>query len=151
MKSMLVCLDGSKRQRGVLDAAVELGRRTGAKLVLFRSILVVHDLPPEAYTVSPDRIPELLGRKAREELEGLEVSVPPELRGGIRVVVGVPWQSIDRTAREEDVDLIVLGSHGFTVFDRIVGTIAAKIVNHADRAVLVVRAPERLLPSQEAA
>ena len=60
--------------------------------------------------------------------------------------------AIDRPrAREEDVDLIVLGSHGFDVLDRIVGTIAAKVVNHADRAVLVVRSPERLTRSREAA
>jgi nucleotide-binding universal stress UspA family protein len=47
-------------------------------------------------------------------------------------------------ATEEDVDLIVIGSHGYHDADRVLGTTAAKVVNHADHSVLVVRAPERL-------
>jgi nucleotide-binding universal stress UspA family protein len=34
---------------------------------------------------------------------------------------------------------VVLGSHGYSGFDRILGTTAAKVVNHCDRSVLVVR------------
>ena len=53
--------------------------------------------------------------------------------------VGIPWDTICSVAKEEDVDLIVIGSHGYDILDRIVGTTAAKVVNHADRSVLVVR------------
>jgi nucleotide-binding universal stress UspA family protein len=45
------------------------------------------------------------------------------------------------------VDLIVIGSHGYDALDRLLGTTAAKVVNHADRSVLVVRAAERILDS----
>jgi nucleotide-binding universal stress UspA family protein len=38
-----------------------------------------------------------------------------------------------------DVDLIVIGSHGYGALDHVLGTTAAKVVNHADRSVLVVR------------
>jgi nucleotide-binding universal stress UspA family protein len=58
--------------------------------------------------------------------------------------MGSPWDAIVRVAREEDVDAIMIGSHGYEVLDRIIGTTAAKVVNHADRTVIVVRAPERL-------
>lgn len=34
---------------------------------------------------------------------------------------------------------IVIGSHGHGGIDRVLGTTAAKLVNHADRNVLVVR------------
>ena len=36
-------------------------------------------------------------------------------------------------------DCIVIGSHGYSGFDRILGTNAAKVVNHAECSVLVVR------------
>ena len=39
----------------------------------------------------------------------------------------------------ETFDLIVIGSHGYGAIDRVLGTTAAKVVNHADRTVLVVR------------
>jgi len=144
MKKLLVALDGSPRQQGVLDAAIALARKAGAKVVLFRSVGIPKDLPAEAYAVSPEEIPALLERLATRDLEKLEGSVPAEIRGAVRVVVGTPWQSIDHAAREENVDLIVIGSHGYGALDRVLGTTAAKVVNHADRAVLVVRAPERL-------
>jgi nucleotide-binding universal stress UspA family protein len=35
--------------------------------------------------------------------------------------------------------MIVIGSHDYRLIDRIIGTTAAKVVNHADRPVLVVR------------
>ena len=49
------------------------------------------------------------------------------------------WDGICHAARELDVDLIVIGSHGYGAIDRVIGTTAAKVVNHADRNVLVVR------------
>jgi nucleotide-binding universal stress UspA family protein len=42
-------------------------------------------------------------------------------------------------ARELSVDLIAIGSHGYSPVDHVLGTTAAKVVNHADRSVLVVR------------
>ena len=94
--------------------------------------------------MAPEEIPALLERRATEELKELEKSVPVENRGGVRVIVGTPYRSIESAAEMEDVDLIVIGSHGYHSLDRILGTTAAKVVNHTDRAVLVVRAPERL-------
>src|SRR5689334_7039870 len=114
MKKILVALDGSPRERSVLDAAVALGRKTGAELVLFRSVGVPADLPPEAYLAAPEAIPDILEDRARKALEARRADVPPEVKNRIRTTVGTPWQAIDRVAREEDVDLVVIGSHGYS-------------------------------------
>ena len=42
-------------------------------------------------------------------------------------------------AEKQHADLIVIGAQGYGILDRIMGTTAAKVVNHADRPVLVVR------------
>jgi nucleotide-binding universal stress UspA family protein len=144
MKKMLVAVDGSQRERGVVDAAVALARKTGAKVVLFRSVGLPRDMPMEVYAMTPQDLPALLEQRASADLQKLAATVPAELLAGQRVHIGTPWQSIDQVAQEEDVDLIVIGSHGYAGIDRVLGTTAAKVVNHADRAVLVVRAPERL-------
>ena len=145
MKKILVALDGSSREIGTLDAAIALGRKTGAKLLLFRSVGIphAHDLPADFYAMDPQELPKILQERALLDLAKLEPLVPLQCRGGMHVVVGTPWQSITRVAQEEDVDLILVGSHGYDVMDRLLGTTAAKVVNHADRSVLVVRAPER--------
>jgi nucleotide-binding universal stress UspA family protein len=145
MKKLLVCLDGSPRETSVLNAAIALARNSGAKLLLFRSFGIPAELPTEAYSMAVDDVPMLLEKHARAALEALEKSVPPELRDGVKVELGIPWQSIERAAAAEGVDLIVIGSHGYQALDRVLGTTAAKVVNHADRSVLVVRNAERLV------
>ena len=145
MKKILVGLDGSPRQKPVLDAAVELARRTGAKLVLFRAVSLPTELPPDAYTMQPAEVTKLLEKRAQTAVEEAAREVPSAILEKLQVAIGVPWQAICRAAQEEDVDLIVVGSHGYDTLDKVLGTTAAKIVNHADRAVLVVRAAERIL------
>ena len=144
MQKILVGVDGSAREQDVLSAAVALGRRTGAKVMLFRSLGVPSVMPLEALALSPQDLGAELERKAKRELEQMLAKVPAGLRGGVRVATGTAWDAICRAAVDEGADLIVIGSHGYGGLDRVLGTTAAKIVNHADRSVLVVRAPERL-------
>lgn len=143
MKKLLVALDGSARERGVLAAAIVLARRTSAKLVLFRSVGLSSHVPVEAMSLHPEELPGQLERAAQLELEKLAATVPEEVRGGCRTAIGTAWQAIVETAAAEEADVIVIGSHGYEGLDRLLGTTAAKVVNHADRSVLVVRAPER--------
>ena len=76
---------------------------------------------------------------AKRDMDEIARRVPPELVESVSTQIGVAWDSICNYAREHDVDMIVIGSHGYRFIDRIIGTTAAKVVNHADRAVLVVR------------
>jgi nucleotide-binding universal stress UspA family protein len=147
MKKILACVDGSPRQDGVLAAAVALAGRTGAKIVLFRAVGLPRpdELPHDAYLLPPDEVKLRMEQKARAALEELSARVPAASAGGIRVATGAPWQAIERMAHEEDCDLIMIGAHGYDAIDRVLGTTAAKVVNHAHRAVLVVRAPDRLV------
>lgn len=146
MNRILVGLDGSTREKSTLDAAARLATKMGAKLVLFRSVGLPHDhdLPADAYAMAPDEIMKTLEQRAHAGLDKAASMLPPELLAGIRVIVGVPWQAIGRAAKEESCDLIVIGSHGYDTMDRLIGTTAAKVVNHAEVSVLVVRACERL-------
>ena len=143
MKKILVGLDGSPRAEGVLAAAVQLARASGARLHLFRGVGVPVEVPRIAWSVSPDELEAILEREARQALEARARGLPAELVAGVSVALGAPWQAICEAARREDVDLIVIGSHGYGALDRVLGTTAAKVVNHADRSVLVVRAPLR--------
>lgn len=139
MQKLLVAVDGSPRQKGVVDAAVALSRKTGAKLILFRSVGLQREVPVSALGLTPEKVAEVFQAKTRAELEAVQAMIPEDARGGVRVALGSPWSSIVEAAREEDADLIVIGSHGYSGLDRVIGTTASKVVNHADRSVLVVR------------
>ena len=142
MKTLLVALDGSTRAEAVLEAGVFQAKSAGAKLVLFRAVGIPVDWPPTAMAMSPTDVLSMLEDQARNELAELgrraAVGVPWE----IRIDTGSAWQAICQAARAVEAALIIIGSHGYHGLDRVLGTTAARVVNHADRSVLVVRSPE---------
>ncbi len=139
MERILVALDASPRTEQVLAAAVDLAKRTGAGLVLYRAVGVPAELPALALSVSPTDLAALLQKVAREQLDSLARAVPPSLLRGIHVDLAIPWQGVCEAAHREKADLIVIGSHGYHGIDKVLGTTAAKIVNHAEQSVLVVK------------
>jgi universal stress protein F len=144
MDRILVGLDASPRAEGVLKVATELARRAGGKLLLFRSVGIPHDVPQEAYSMTPTAVGELLESEAKKYLDKLATALPANLVLGTIVHIGAPWYTICQAAEDQKVDLIVIGSHGYSGIDRLIGTTAAKVVNHAKQSVMVVRAPERI-------
>lgn len=138
-KRILVALDGSARAPTVLEAASQLAELAGARLVLYRAITVSPDLPREVLIETDTRLEDVLTGNARKELAQLAQLLRPELVEKIVTAFAIPWDGICRSARELGADLIVIGSHGYGGLDRILGTVASKVVNHADRNVLVIR------------
>jgi universal stress protein F len=139
MNRILVGLDASPRSPEVLEAAQALALRAGARLLLFRAVGLPIEVPHEAFSMAPGAVADLLRKNATDYLTGLLERVPPELRLGVVVGIGTPWQAICTAAEENNADLVVIGSHGYSGIDRLIGTTAAKVVNHARCSVLVVR------------
>jgi nucleotide-binding universal stress UspA family protein len=140
MKRILVALDGSSRADGVLAQAESIAQRTGAKLVLFRSFGISPDMSL-AWPANDEPLEQALQARAQNYLAECARRVPSQLLGNVRVSPGVVWEAVCKAARDENVDLVVIGSHGYSGLDHLLGTTAAKIVNHADRSLLVVRPP----------
>jgi universal stress protein F len=139
MKRLLVAVDGSSRAPIVLAAAARLAELADARLVLFRAIGIPQDMPREILNLLDRSLEDVLVGDAHAELERFAGDLPQGLVERIVTPFATAWDGICRTARELDADLIVIGSHGYSGIDRVLGTTAAKVVNHADRNVLVVR------------
>jgi nucleotide-binding universal stress UspA family protein len=142
VKRLLVALDGSPLATQVLATATRVAGANGAKLVLYRAVGLVPDMPMEVLNTLDGTLDELLLRNARNDLRRIAESTPPEVIDRIETDLASPWDGICRAAVRLDCDLIVIGSHGYSRFERVLGTTASKVVNHADRDVLVVRATQ---------
>lgn len=142
MNTLLVALDGSTRAQAVLEAGVAQARSTGARLVLFRAVGIPVDLPSAAMGMSPAEVLRMLEERARAEITHLAQNFVAGVPYEIRVDPGNSWQAICQAAQAVDAALIIIGSHGYGGLDRVLGTTAARVVNHADRSVLVVRSLE---------
>ncbi len=136
---ILVALDGSSRSSLVLTKAIAMAQAQRERVVLLRSIGLPADIPQDLWRSSEQPLVDVLSQRAGAYLDECEAQVPAEARGGTKVVIGAPWQAICDTARDLRADLVVIGSHGYSGIDRLLGTTAAKVVNHAACSVLVVR------------
>jgi universal stress protein F len=139
MQRILVALDGSPGQTEVLAAALTLAQEQTARLILFHSVSLPLPLPVSALAVPPDQVSTIMLESSQKALEELARTAPRGVIERVQVELGVPWRAVCEAARTDGVDLVIIGSHGYGGIDRLLGTTAAKIVDHAPCSVLVVR------------
>lgn len=140
-KKILFPSDFSHAGDAALEMATALARDTGATLL----ILHVEEPPPaygggELYYGVPDPVTEDL-RKMLQAIRPADSRVPVQRR----LVTGEPASTIAKVAEEEDVDLIVMGTHGRTGLSRLLmGSVAEAVVRRARCPVLTYRQPSGL-------
>jgi nucleotide-binding universal stress UspA family protein len=143
---ILVPTDFSKSSANALTYGSAFADKFGAELYLLH---VVQDLAlfvPEAIMLAPPMVPPVeqfvaaaraaLDRAVRD-LATANVRIIPE------VAEGTAFEEIIRFAREKNIDLIVMGTHGHTGLKHLfLGSVAEKVVRRAPCPVLTVRHPE---------
>lgn len=84
---------------------------------------------------------EALDRRAQEILNFYKKSLEDNGVTGVKTVIkaGHPADEILNTAKEEGVDMIIIGSRGKRVSHRFMGSVSREIVNRAEVPVLVVK------------
>jgi nucleotide-binding universal stress UspA family protein len=135
---ILVAIDGSECSDHAFAKALELAGITNARLT---ALAVEGPLPAYAATVGEvdevKREKDLFFRslataaRARGEQAGVEIDVD--------VRSGHPAELISRVAEEGGYDLIVLGHRGHFVRDRLLGSTADRVAEHAHCPVMIVR------------
>jgi universal stress protein A len=77
--------------------------------------------------------------KAEEQLALVANNLPEGIRSRSVIATGDAADEIVRVANDEAADLIVIATHGLTGWRHLVfGSVAEKVIRHADCPVLVV-------------
>ncbi len=137
-KKILVPTDGSEYAKKAQKHALFLAKVSGAEIVAVSVTEnnFVNGLPldDEVYQLN-----QILNERSEENLKEFDKLNEDDLKITHVVREGSPAKVILEVAKEEAVDLIVMGSSGKSGFDRfIMGSVADKVVNSAKCAVLVV-------------
>ena len=149
VKSILVAVDDSDQSRWALDEAVNWATTTGAKIHLLHVIDIAPVLTPEFAFDDSLRHPALIDA-GKELLAKLSQKVPADLLGKKLLRDGSAEREIVETAREQQSDLIVLGTHGRGLLGRfLLGSVAEAVVRHAVCPVLTVSHPRQVALKQE--
>jgi len=144
LKRIAVPVDFSDASTNAVKYARRIGQLTRADLILINVVEPDAFLPPEA--LAPVCIEELKANPG-ESLRGL-VSAAREagIAGATSIIrSGLAAHEIVEAAKESDVDLIVIATHGYTGWKHFcIGSTAEQVVRAAPCPVLVVREKEHL-------
>lgn len=146
---ILIGVDGSEYSDAALD---EVSQRTWPK---GSQILVVHafEMPvaptPEVWSLPPDYY-EQLDRALRTQTDAIIEAAVGKLKSHLgdnveiesKAILGSPKRVILDEADSFKADLIVVGSHGYPTWERLLlGSVSQAVVSHAKCSVEVVRLP----------
>jgi nucleotide-binding universal stress UspA family protein len=141
ISKILVALDDSARGSHVAIVAGELAAHHRATLIPFRVIPFPQDFAAAGAGGKHDALPEMLLEQAKRALEALVAPLVGVNVAAPVIGVGDPGRAIIATSERLDVDLIVIGSHGYHGWDRVLGTTVSTVANRATRNVFVIHDP----------
>jgi nucleotide-binding universal stress UspA family protein len=146
LRRILVPTDFSKGSQSALAYGAALAEKFGAELVLLHVVQDLAAFIPEAVLGAPPPLPpvEQFTAAARAALERVVGGLAlPGVTVRAEVGEGPTAEVVVRFAREQAVDLIVMGTHGHTgLAHLLLGSVAEKVVRRAPCPVLTVRHPE---------
>ena len=147
LKKILVPTDFGDAADAALHYARALARNFGASVDVLH---VAEDLSSrmfagEVYVAMPATLQKDVEDMARKQLDQRLIDNDPEPLPVQRIVItsNAPALTIVNYARESNVDLIVMGTHGRgAMAHMLMGSVAERVVRLAGCPVLVVRHPE---------
>lgn len=144
-EKILSAIDFSEASFEALKVANELALNFSAELLL------VHVQPHACWPPDVLMVPDFdvqscerqLTEDARQKLEEVAAKrVPEQIKRRLILRDGDAGHEILETAKTEEVDLIVIATHGMSSWHHYVhGAVAQRVIHHTPCAVLVVRSP----------
>ncbi len=138
VQKILLATDLSDASRSAEALATRLADSYGAELLVVYVTPgqpTAHLSPPYGGLADP-AIPEVARKLAAIR--------PAQGRGcEHRILVGDPAAEILGLTRQENIDLVVLGTHARSVAKRLLGNVAQRVLTHAAPAVLVCKGPSK--------
>jgi nucleotide-binding universal stress UspA family protein len=138
-KHILVGTDFSEQSRRTIAAIGEYAKANGSKVTLIYVTDPRAFVPPQAVV-----LPEGMG-PAKETYEAELRELRDELLAGLEadtvvVMDHAPARAICDYAKDHDVDLIAVGSHGHGRVEHwLIGSVAERVVRHAHCNVFILR------------
>jgi nucleotide-binding universal stress UspA family protein len=137
IKRLLVPVDGSKSSENAVRYACSIAEKFGSELLLLTVVPPPIILGVEAGIIDYRPLEES-GKKVLENMRKIADSLG--IRSSVRLETGQIADTIINVAKEESVDLIVIGSRGLSRAKRfLLGSVSNSVSHHASCPVLIVR------------
>ncbi len=141
-RKIMVATDGSELVKQAVKSAVEIAKLSEAKLyavhvIAIGSYSIIHSLD-EKWKKTMKKQLMIKGEKATAYVENVGKAANIDVESVI--IEGNPANEIIDFAENNDIDLIVMGTHEKTELQRfLVGSVAENVIRHSRKAVLIIK------------
>lgn len=143
VNKILVPIDFSDYSKNALKYAAKFAASFNSKIYLIYVIEPV--IYPADFSMGQVALPSIdteMNTRAKDELEQLAKREITGLEVVSLIKTGKPFVEIIETAQEEDIDMIIIATHGHTGIEHVLfGSTAEKVVRKAPCPVLTIREP----------
>jgi nucleotide-binding universal stress UspA family protein len=143
VRKIVVAMDFSPAARRALELAQSLAKSAGpAHVILVHAYYIPVEL--EQYLITHGKsIPDVLSPEATRDLETILTKLQKDgLSAEYVAAAGAPESVVLQVAKDKQADLIALGTHGRRgIPHMLLGSVAERVVRHAEIPVVTVRAP----------
>lgn len=148
LRTILCAIDFSHFTDQTLRFGVGLSRSFGARLLVFHSVHVPEDQLFASPFAEHEQELQRLYEQAIHQIEKIMNSYAVEWSPA--VAKGDPVDKIEEVCKQEDVDLVIAGSHGISGFKRfLMGTVIERMARGLTRPFLVIRPKKHLMNLKE--
>ncbi|MEW6408690.1 MAG: universal stress protein [Nitrospirota bacterium] len=135
-KRILVATDGSRYSEAAMNEAIKLAKESDGTIIIVSAIDVT-----EEFEIESPGLTERLVKQFKALVEDMKKRAEAEgIKAEAIVDEGEPYEVIVNTAKQKDVNIIVMGSHGRTGIMRLLmGSVTSRVIGHAGCSVLVVK------------
>lgn len=141
---ILLATDFSETSACAVEHAILMAKTFGADLHVLHVLETEIPMMVDGLAYLPPNYFEEIEKAAAEKLEAV-VTQPDRNKLAVTLVMrrGAPFLEIVRYARDQKMDLIVMGTHGRGALAHVLmGNVAEKVVRKAHCPVLTIRHPE---------
>ena len=140
LKKILVATDASEYSRRALKTALVLARNFNAEVELLFVMVdpVIYSFgEAESYVASPEQVEREGEFVLKSMLEGTDIN---DIALKTKKIHGNPGKAILQEIEKENIDLVVMGSHGYgAVIGSVLGSVSQKVLHGARCSVLIVK------------
>ena len=145
---VILATDGTKQSEAAIEICKTLNFNSGDEIRVISVVDMALPLSVDIYAgyqpsteeientvrANAENVLEKTGNRLKEVFAGKNISIVTELLNGS------PESRIVEKAEETEADLIIVGSHGYNRWERLLlGSVSDSVIHHAPCSVLVVR------------
>jgi nucleotide-binding universal stress UspA family protein len=132
-KRIVVGYDGSNHSKKALEMAIDIAKKYGAEVIAVTVVDIATSTDPNIVKIA-ENAAQQIASEASERLSKEGITHRSIVRHGN------PGEEIVKTSKENNADLIVVGSRGLSTLRRLIlGSVSRSVINKSKIPVLVVK------------